>query len=73
MTQVKYAGRTYLIEFGVVAALYTGLVLARPWLLSMTPDATVRLATIALPIIPVWAMFLVIVRYYRRIDELQPS
>jgi hypothetical protein len=29
MTQVKYAGRTYLIEFGVVAALYTGLVLAR--------------------------------------------
>jgi hypothetical protein len=40
-------------------------------LLSMTPDATVRLAATALPIIPIWGMFLVIVRYYRRIDELQ--
>jgi hypothetical protein len=71
MTQVKYAGRTYLIEFGIAAALYTGLILARPWLVSLTPDATLRLAAIALPIIPIWGMLLVIVRHYRRIDELQ--
>ena len=71
MTQVKYAGRTYLIEFGIVAALYTGLVLARPYMLAMTPDVTLRLAATALPIIPIWGMLLVVMRYYRRIDELQ--
>jgi hypothetical protein len=71
MTQVKYAGRSYIIEFGIVAALYTGLVVARPYLTAMTPDATLRMVAMALPILPIWGMLLVVVRYYRRIDELQ--
>ncbi len=71
MTQVKYAGRTYVVEFGIVAALYTALVLARQWLVAQTADSILRFAAMVLPILPIWGMFLVVFRHYRRIDELQ--
>jgi hypothetical protein len=69
MTQVKYASRTYLLEFGVVMTLYVVTILARPWLAGLSSDANVRFAAIALPIVPIWLTLIVVVRHYLRIDE----
>ena len=69
MTQVKYASRTYLLEFGVVMTLYVVTILARSWLAGLSSDANVRFAAIALPIIPIWLTLIVVVRHYLRIDE----
>lgn len=71
MTLVKYAGRTYLIEFGAVAAFYTIAALARPHLLAPTQEPTLRIVAAALPIIPIWLMLGVVIRFYRRVDELE--
>ncbi|HEY5046808.1 MAG TPA: hypothetical protein VII49_02155 [Rhizomicrobium sp.] len=71
MAPVKYAGRTYLVEFIFALVLYTVFVVARPWLLAQTPEGALRVIVIALPVIPIWLMLLVVVRHYRRIDELQ--
>jgi hypothetical protein len=71
MAPVKFAGRTYLIEFTVCVALYTIFVVARPSLLALTHDQSLDFAIKVLPIIPIWLVLLVIVRHYRRIDELE--
>ena len=68
---VKYAGRTYLIEFALVMALYVAAVLVRPWL--MAHAATPVVATVAkvLPAMPIWLMLVAVWRHYQRIDELE--
>ena len=71
MALVKYAGRTYLIEFGIVAALYTLAVIARPWFTGLTQDPTLRFLAMALPVVPIWLMLVVVIRYYRPVDELE--
>ena len=71
MTLVKYAGRTYLVEFGAVALLYSLADGGRSWLLSLSQDRAWHLFAIALPIVPIWLMLIVIVRFYHRVDELE--
>jgi O-antigen/teichoic acid export membrane protein len=71
MTLVKYAGRNYLIEFGAVTTLYTIAVVARPWLLSLSQDRALHVFVTALPVVPIWLMLAVVVRFYRRVDELE--
>jgi hypothetical protein len=71
MTLVKYAGRTYLIEFGAVAAFYTLADSARPWLEGLTQNPTLHLLAVALPVVPIWLMLVVVIRFYRRVDELE--
>ena len=71
MALVKYAGRTCLIEFGIVAGLYTLAVIARPWFTGLTQDPTLRFLAMALPVVPIWLMLVVVIRYYRHVDELE--
>lgn len=68
-TPVKYAGRAYLIEFSFAMAWYIAMILVRPSLIAHAPDlALADLAKIS-PAFPVWLMFAVVWRHYRRIDE----
>jgi hypothetical protein len=68
---VKYAGRSYLIEFSLAMALYVGVILVRPWLVAHAPNvAWTDMAKIA-PALPVWLIFAVAWRHYRRIDEFE--
>jgi hypothetical protein len=69
MPPVKYAGRNYVIELAVVMSLYIGLLYVRPVLLAHTDDPTLDAAIKLLPILPIWLMFAVVWRHYRRIDE----
>ena len=71
MTLVKYAGRNFLIEFVAVAAFYTLAVIARPWLATVIPWPQLRLLAALFPVVPIWLMFLVVVRFYRHLDELE--
>jgi hypothetical protein len=68
---VKYAGRSYIIECLIVAALYVGAVAGRPWLVSRATTQALALAAMLLPAAPIWAMLAVVWRYYRRIDEFE--
>lgn len=66
---VKYAGRSYLIEFSFAMAWYVAMILVRPSLIAHAPNlALADLAKIS-PAFPVWLMFAVVWRHYRRIDE----
>jgi hypothetical protein len=66
---VKWAPATYLIEFSLTAALYVGAILLRDrFAHQASPNLAFALA--ALPVVPVWLMFLAVVRHYRRIDEM---
>lgn len=71
MTLVKDAARTYLIEFSAVAVFYTLAVIARPYLLPIVPYAPLRLLATALPVVPIWLMLVVVIRFYRHTDELE--
>src|SRR5579862_304866 len=71
MTFVKDAAKTYLVEFGTVAAFYTLAVIARPYLLPIIPYAPLRIVATVLPIVPIWLMLVVVVRFYRHTDELE--
>lgn len=67
---VKYAGRTYLIEFVAAMVLYCGAIGVRPWLIDRAGGGTVLIVVAKLlPILPVWLLFAVVWRHYRRIDE----
>jgi hypothetical protein len=66
---VKYAGRTYLIEFSLALALYVAIILARPWLIAHTPNVALADAAKIAPALPVWLMFAAVWRHYQRIDE----
>lgn len=68
---VKYAGRNYLIEFSIVALLYVGAVLVRPWLIAHAVNHPLALTATLLPAVPVWLMLAAVWRYYLRIDELK--
>jgi hypothetical protein len=68
---VKQAGRTYLIEFSIVMALYVLAVLVRPWLIAQAPNADLAIAAKLIPIVPIWLMLLAVLRHYRRIDEFE--
>jgi hypothetical protein len=71
VTLVKDAAKTYLIEFSAVAVFYTLAVIARPFLLPLIPFAPLRLLATVLPVVPIWLMLLVVVRFYRHVDELE--
>jgi formate-dependent nitrite reductase membrane component NrfD len=66
---VKWAPATYLVEFSVTAALYVGAILLRERFAHQT-EGPMALVLAALPVVPVWLMFLAVVRHYRRIDEM---
>ncbi len=68
---VKYAGRSYIVECAAVMSLYVLAILARPWLIAHAANHSLMLAATLLPALPIWAMLLVVWRYYRRIDEFE--
>lgn len=68
---VKYAGRDYMIEMAIVSAVYVGLAAARHWIIAQAPNHTLALVAAAIPALPIWGMFWVVWRYYRRIDEFE--
>src|SRR5690348_14756974 len=68
---VKTAGRDYVIEMALVSALYIGAAAGRHWLIAQAPNHALGLVAAAIPALPIWGMFLVVWRYYRRIDEFE--
>lgn len=66
---VKNADRTYVIEMFLVAVLYVGVTWARPWLIAHAASPELATAATVAPALPVWLMGLVVLRYYRHIDE----
>jgi hypothetical protein len=70
-TPVKYAGRDYIIEVVIVTALYVGAAAIRHWLIARAAPYGLGTAAAAVPALPIWALFWVVWRYYRRIDEFE--
>ncbi len=68
---VKYAARSYIIEFSIAMALYVGVILIRPWLIDHATNHALVIAAKILPALPVWLMFAVVWRHYQRIDEFE--
>ncbi|MES1257822.1 MAG: hypothetical protein ABUS51_05310 [Acidobacteriota bacterium] len=68
---VKYAGRSYLIEFVSAMALYVAAIVVRPWLIDHAANSGFALAAKLLPIVPVWLMLVAVWRHYNRIDEFE--
>jgi hypothetical protein len=68
---VKTAGRTYLVELVLTMGLYVLAVAARPWLIDHAANASLVLAAKLSPVLPIWLTFLVVWRYYLRIDEFE--
>jgi hypothetical protein len=68
---VKYAGRDYVIEVAIVSALYAGAASIRHWLVAMAEPYGLGVAAALVPALPIWALFFVVWRYYRRIDEFE--
>jgi hypothetical protein len=68
---VKYAGRDYVIEVALVSALYAGAASIRHWLIGMAEPYGLGVAAALVPALPIWALFFVVWRYYRRIDEFE--
>ena len=68
---VKYAGRNYIIEMAIVSLAYAGVAGLRHWLIARAPNHALAIAASVLPAVPIWAMFWVVWRYYRRIDEFE--
>jgi len=68
---VKYAGRNYIIEMAIVSLAYAGVAGLRHWLIAQAPNHALAIAASVLPAVPIWAMFWVVWRYYRRIDEFE--
>lgn len=68
---VKTAGRDYVIEMALISALYVGAAAGRHWLIAQAPNHVLALVAAGIPALPIWGMFLVVWRYYRRIDEFE--
>jgi len=68
---VKYAGRDYVIEVAVVSALYVAAAMIRHWLIVRASPYGLTMAAAVAPALPIWALFWVVWRYYRRIDEFE--
>jgi len=70
-TPVKTAGRDYIIEVVIVSALYVGAALGRHWLIAQAAPYGLAREAAVVPSLPIWALFWVVWRYYRRIDEFE--
>lgn len=68
---VKYASRDYIIEVVIVTALYVGAAVVRHWLIARAAPYGLGTAAAVVPALPIWALFWVVWRYYRRIDEFE--
>jgi hypothetical protein len=68
---VKYAGRDYLIEVTIATALYVVATASRHWLIAATPAPALKLVAAVIPALPIWGLFWVVYRHYRRIDEFE--
>lgn len=68
---VKYASRDYIIEVVIVTALYVGAAVVRHWLIARATPYGLGTAAAVVPALPIWALFWVVWRYYRRIDEFE--
>jgi hypothetical protein len=68
---VKYADRDHIIETLVVGALYIGAALIRHWLIGVAKPYGLGVAAAVVPALPIWGLFWVVWRYYRRIDEFE--
>jgi hypothetical protein len=68
---VKTAGRDYIIECIVVSALYVGAAAGRHWLIAQAPNHALALVAATVPALPIWGLFIVVWRHYRRIDEFE--
>ncbi len=66
---VGKAPATYIVEISVATALYVGAILLRDRF-AAGAGGTAALALAVLPVIPIWLLFLAVVRHYRRIDEM---
>lgn len=61
----------YLIELFAVIALYGIVLVASLWLLKTYPDSPLRVVIALAPMLPALLLPVVVVRYLRRVDELQ--
>jgi len=66
---VKTAGPRYVAELTAAVGLYTILVLSRPWLLAQGGGRAAQFLVKLSPIAALVLALLVVIRYYRRIDE----
>jgi len=66
---VKMAGPRYVAELAGAVGLYTALVLSRPWLLARDGGQAAQFAIKLSPIAALVLALIVVIRYYRRIDE----
>ena len=71
MAPVSQAPRRYFIEFNVAMLLYAGAVVGRQFALHAVSAPALKTLILLSPIPPVLLAVLAVVRFYRRIDELQ--
>ena len=62
---------TYLVELFAVITLYGIVLAASIWLLKTYPDSPLRAVIAVAPMLPALLLPAVVVRYLRRVDELQ--
>lgn len=65
--------RRYLVEIGIAGALYIAAVFFSGWLARhhIPADSSWRYALVLIPLLPSLGMLAAVVRYVRRMDELQ--
>lgn len=61
----------YLVELFTVMGLYGIVLVASIWLLKAYPDSPLRVVIALAPMLPAALLPVVVVRYLRRVDELQ--
>ena len=66
---VRQAPAIYIVELSMAVALYVGAILLRDHFAAGL-GGTAAFALAVLPVIPIWLLFLAVVRHYRRIDEM---
>ena len=65
----RAAGLKYTVEMLGAGALYVAVLFARGSLLHLSGDAAWQAAVKLSPALPIWLMFLAVIRQYRRSDE----
>lgn len=71
MPSVKDAPRKYIVEMAVITAAYAALVVSRPFLVHLTAEPLLKTALTVSPALPIWVIFVAVIRFYRRVDEFQ--
>lgn len=61
----------YMVELFAVVGLYGIVLIASVWLLNAYPDSPLRVVIALAPMLPALLLPVVVVRYLRRVDELQ--